>query len=223
MIASGRIACTAAKSRPIWSTTRGVKFSTITSQVAIRRSSRSRPAALCRSRVRPFLLVLSPEKIGDFSHHWSSVTGMPAISLVPSGRRVDSTWMTSAPSMASMWVHDGPAQNVVISSTRSPLERQVPRRDGRSGCWKAPFHDPNVRFGDSARCVRPAVAPARAGAAPRASSGRDGRAGRSRRGGSSRKTPRSTKWSRPATLAPLATGAFGIRNAVARSLISSTV
>ena len=64
--------------------------------------------------------MLSPEKIGDFSHHWSSVIGMPAISRVPSGRRVDSTWMTSAPSMASMCVQDGPAQKVVMSSTRSP-------------------------------------------------------------------------------------------------------
>ena len=67
------------------------------------------------------MFVFSPEKIGDFSHHWSSVTGMPAMSRVPSGRRVDSTWITSAPSIASMWVHDGPAQKVVISSTRNPL------------------------------------------------------------------------------------------------------
>ena len=64
--------------------------------------------------------MFSPEKIGDFSHHWSSVIGMPAISRVPSGRRVDSTWMTSAPSIASMCVLDGPAQKVVMSTTRSP-------------------------------------------------------------------------------------------------------
>ena len=35
------------------------------------------------------MFVLSPEKIGDFSHHWSSVIGMPAISRVPSGRRLN--------------------------------------------------------------------------------------------------------------------------------------
>ena len=36
------------------------------------------------------------------------------------------------------------------------------------------------------------------------------------------KDPRAWKWSRDSTLAPLATGALGIRNAVARSRISST-
>jgi len=79
------------------------------------------PRGVCRSSVRPFLLVFSAAKIGDFSHHCCSVTGMPAISRVPSGRRADSTWMTSAPSMAKKWVQQGPAQNVVISNTRSPL------------------------------------------------------------------------------------------------------
>ena len=43
--------------------------------------------ALRMSSVTLFLLVFSPEKIGDRSHHWSSVTGTPAISRVPSGRR----------------------------------------------------------------------------------------------------------------------------------------
>ena len=43
------------------------------------------------SSVRLFLLVFSAEKIGDRSHHWSSVIGTPAISRVPSGRAVDST------------------------------------------------------------------------------------------------------------------------------------
>ena len=97
-----------------------MKFSTITSEVAIKRRNRSRPAEVCRSRVSPFLLVFNAEKIGDFSHHWSSVTGMPAIMRVPSGLRVDSTWITSAPSIARKWVQAGPAQNVVMSSTRSP-------------------------------------------------------------------------------------------------------
>ena len=101
-----------------------MKFSTITSQVAIKRRNRSRPAEVCRSRVSPFLLVFSAEKIGDFSHHWSSVTGMPAINRVPSGLRVDSTWITSAPSIARKCVQLGPAQNVVMSSTRKSVERQ---------------------------------------------------------------------------------------------------
>ena len=45
---------------------------------------------------------------------------MPAIILVPSGLRVDSTWITSAPSIAKRCVQLGPAQNVVMSSTRNP-------------------------------------------------------------------------------------------------------
>src|SRR5664279_1173969 len=93
----------------------------MTSQVATNRRNRSRPCSVWKSRVTLFLLVFSPEKIGDRSHHCSTEAGMPAISRVPSGRGVDSRWIRSAPSRAITWVHDGPAQKVVISNTRKPL------------------------------------------------------------------------------------------------------
>ena len=113
----------------------------MTSHVAISRIRSSRPVGLCRSSVSPFLFVLSPEKIGDFSHQCSSVIGMPAISRVPSGRRVDSTWMTSAPSMASMCVQDGPAQKVVMSRTRRPSSGAWRRRRRRRRRWRRRWRD----------------------------------------------------------------------------------
>ena len=94
----------------------------------------STPRGLRMSSVTLFLLVFRPEKIGERSHHWSSVTGTPAINRVPSGRAVDSTWITSAPSCASTCVHDGPAQKLVMSRTRipsngNPRRNRIPGRD----------------------------------------------------------------------------------------------
>ena len=45
---------------------------------------------------------------------------MPPTRRIPSGREVDSTWMTSAPSVASNHVDMGPAHQAVVSSTRTP-------------------------------------------------------------------------------------------------------
>ena len=68
-----------------------------------------------------FLFVLRPEKIPDCSHQSGSEKRRPASRRVPSGRAVDSTWMTSAPSMASTWVHErARPRTTVRSRTRSP-------------------------------------------------------------------------------------------------------
>ncbi len=56
------------------------------------------------------LHVLVPLKNGLVSHHPGSLIGMVAAIRMPSGRFADSTWMTSAPSIAKTWGMIGPAQ-----------------------------------------------------------------------------------------------------------------
>ena len=68
--------------------------------------------------------------------------------------------------MASMCVHDGPAQKVVMSSTRSPSNGSESLRD-----WPiradSGVRDSCVHFGGTARCVRRGVGAAAVRAKPR--------------------------------------------------------
>ena len=149
------------------------------------------------------------------SHHWSSVKASPPSRRVPSGRTGDSRWMTSAPSIASTWLHSGPAQNAVMSRTRSPGERQR-----RRACHV--LRGRARRAAGACRCARRAAARLPAGGC---------RGGVKRYGwpgwmnpsrGLVTKKPRSRKCSSCGRLAPLPIGADGMRNALARSRISAT-
>src|SRR3954451_19667710 len=72
------------------------------------------------SSVTPRLLVLVAWKNDECSHHSPSVGGQWLMSRAPSGRTTDSTWITSAPNMAMVWVRNGPAQNDVKSAMGRP-------------------------------------------------------------------------------------------------------
>ena len=95
---------------------------------------------------------------------------------MPSGRWIDSILMTSAPNAASEWVADGPAQNAVKSTTRTPASgssadrvrtrgfpwlprgiRRRPRRapaQARTGAWRGDRHQPRrARLPESRRVV----------------------------------------------------------------------
>src|SRR5687768_7554316 len=78
------------------------------------------------SIVTPRLFVFVAWKYGDRSHHCAVVRGWWFIRRAPSGRVVDSTWITSAPNMPSVWAKNGPAQNDVKSATRRPSNGRVP-------------------------------------------------------------------------------------------------
>ena len=196
-------------------------FSTMTSQVAMRRRSSSRPGSPARSRVTLFLLVLRPAKIPDRSHQSGSEKRSPASNRVPSGRAVDSMWRTSAPSIASTWVHSGPAQNEVRSSTRRPAERQPfvgfvshggLRRRGRLHTGRARrvvvLTQPGRRLGRPQLGRVEPVGPVRFDEVPRGFVTID---------------PRAWKWSVRGIVAPLPIGACGMRNAPATSRISAIV
>jgi len=76
---------TASGPRPNCSTTRGEKFSSMTSHVASSRNAMSSPSVVDRSTVRSRLFVLAPQKSGDHSHHPSSVIGRIEFIRMPSG------------------------------------------------------------------------------------------------------------------------------------------
>ena len=92
----------------------------------------------------------------DRSHQSGSEKRRPASSRVPSGRAVDSTWRTSAPSIASTWVQSGPAQNEVRSRTRSPAYGSSSVGRGRARPCGGVGRPARRR-----RRARPASAPAR--------------------------------------------------------------
>ena len=110
---------------------------------------------------------------------------------MPSGRVTDSTWITSAPSAASIAAADGPAHHAVRSSTLMPVERQRPRR---AACLVG------AHVGhDRRRCARRGGAPVGAAARARRRSSTVGGAPGTCRSGRRRATPRSTTCSSVAT------------------------
>jgi hypothetical protein len=82
------------------SITRGEKFSTTTSACAISRRASATPSGRDRSSVMPRFPGLMPWNIAAHSHQPSSVGGLVEAKRMPSGRCVDSTLITSAPSAA---------------------------------------------------------------------------------------------------------------------------
>src|SRR5688572_23511469 len=118
-------------------------FSTRTSAVVTRRSNIARPRGDFRLSVTPFLPELSSRKNHASSPRWSESAVRPGS---PAG---GSILTTSAPSHASIWVHDGPASYCVRSSTRipasafmvsSPSAQQAPRAELRHVPGGEPQH-----------------------------------------------------------------------------------
>src|SRR5688572_24358149 len=92
----------------------GPMFSTSTSAVLMSASNIARPRGVLRLSVTPFLFELRSRKNQASSPRLSESAVRPAS---PAG---GSTLMTSAPSQASICVHDGPASYWVRSTTRIP-------------------------------------------------------------------------------------------------------
>ena len=117
------------------SSTRGEKFSTTASALAINAFARVSPRGRERSSVMPRLPALMPWYIADHSHQRSAVGCCVLAKRMPSGRWIDSTLMTSAPRTARKWPTKGPAQNMVKSSTRRPAKgRALPSPTDGAGC-----------------------------------------------------------------------------------------
>ena len=90
----------------------------------LQRAARRR-AAVSSSTATSSLSTLAPWNIGHHSHHRGSVIGRVPLSRMPSGCRVDSTWITSAPSTAHAYPMIGPAQNAVRSMIRIPASGRL--------------------------------------------------------------------------------------------------
>jgi hypothetical protein len=145
---------------------------------------------------------LVPWKVGPNSIQSGSVGGFTVAKRMPSGRLGDSILITSAPSVASWWVHAGPAQNAVRSSTVTPAS-------GNGSAAAADEVDRSVdRSVDSGAGVVVT---------------RKGDRGARNPSACSTNTPRSTKWSIDSTSRPLPTCATGTRNSSPSSQISATV
>src|SRR5262245_31204340 len=101
--------------RPKRSSAPGPKFSTSTSDLAIKRLKRSLPSSVLRLRVRLLLLALSTRKnrlsLSGLSRMLVRATSPPLGS---------SSLITSAPRKPSICVHAGPAWLCVMSITRMP-------------------------------------------------------------------------------------------------------
>ena len=134
---------------------------------------------------------------------------------MPSGRVTDSTWITSAPSAASIADADGPAHHAVRSRTLTPCSGSVVRRGS-----------PGALGG------RGTIVPV---CSPRRGDGRGGGAAlavdppRTRRGtrnvpvGSSTSEPRAFACSNSTTAGPSHTGATGMRSSAASATTSAVV
>ena len=212
--ARGLAACTTSQPRSNFSRTRGVKFSTTTSTCSISRSTSVAPSARVRSSVRSRLLVLDVRKNALHSHQSVAIGADAAGACACRRRRVtDSTWITSAPSAASMADADGPAHQAVRSTTLTPCS-------GSSGPWVA------GGFGGRGTTV-PVCSPRRGagrGGGAASPSIRHGRRGtRNVPLGSSTSEPRAFACSRSATAGPSDTGATGIRSSAASATISAVV
>ncbi len=196
--------------------TRGEKFSTSRSAVAISRSTISRASGVLSSRVRSRLPPLQDRKTGPHSHHCSQVAGRPPGKPMPSGRRRPSTLITSPPSEARVCVATGPAQNAVKSTTRRPA----------SGRAADSVSSPRARFRRGGQSTRPSCSPG-AGTAPgpivSKASLRYGTRGCKAPAAFLTNTPRMRKWSISVTVLGVPMGATGIRHAAASSTISSVV
>ncbi len=162
--------------------------------------------------MRPRLLAFAARKNALASQNagkrWRA---MPPTMRMPSGRVADSTWITSAPSVASIPLAAGPAHQAVRSRMRTPAS-------GSRG--DPPGARARARLGSGERRARPRRRAARAD--PRSSRG-TGAAARARRPGSSaaRRAPRSARGVR--TVSPESTGATGMRSAAAASSTSAVV
>src|SRR5207237_773923 len=102
MIARGLTSWMTSHVRPTPSRTRGVKLSTTASDTATSRLTSSTPRGSAMLMVMPRLLLFTARKWLLYSHHASTLLArIPPAMRMPSGRVTASTWMTSAPSVAS--------------------------------------------------------------------------------------------------------------------------
>src|SRR5215211_2248948 len=99
----------------------GLKFSTTTSALEIRRRARSCPSSSRKFRVTDFLLraMMGHQRV------------RPSLRCLPHSRMGSplpggSTLMTSAPKSARSWPQNGPASKLPISTTRTPSRGRGP-------------------------------------------------------------------------------------------------
>ena len=142
-----------------------------TSAVATGGAAPPCPRSVEKSRVRLFLSVLMPEKMGERSHHCVLGHGRPE----HPGAVGPARWTRGGSPRRRAWpgggCTTGPAQKAVMSRTRRPGE-------GRAACGGGPAPRPRVGAGRGARPVAGVLAegrgPARAGGGGPGASGRAG-------------------------------------------------
>ena len=217
MTMSSRNARTLSKSRPIVSITRGVKFSTITSQVGDQARA----------------TVLGPARSGSPGSGPSCWCSGPRRSATAPTTRLGDRDARDQPgavrARGRLEVDDlGAEHREHVRARRARPEgghvehaksRERQALGARRGLGSA---DAVATARGSRRCARRAAAPAaaRAGPAPCSRYGRSGCTKPSR--GLRTNVPRATKWSIAVTFSPLPTGEFGMRKAEASSRTSST-
>lgn len=200
---------------PNWSITRGEKFSITTSASATSRVNKPRPCSEPKSSVTERLLVFIAWNTQPYSHQSSTSVRMPPEYRMPSGRWIDSILTTSAPNAASRCVADGPAQNAVRSTMRTPASGS----GGSVGSGAEP--ESSRRQGDS-RSASPTAGVSPTGAGAHADISQGGR-GWWKPAGFSTNTWRSRTYSRSRMVEPLPSAAIGSRKSCPNSTISATV
>src|SRR5918997_2959983 len=121
MTRPGLVSLRSSYPRPHRSSVPGLKFSTTTSALAIRRRANSCPCSSRKFRVTDFLLRAM------MGHH----RVRPSLRCRPHSRMGSpwpggSTLMTSAPKSARSWPQKGPASKLPISTTRTPSRGRGP-------------------------------------------------------------------------------------------------
>src|ERR687894_3033055 len=121
MTRPGLISLRSSYPRPHRSSVPGLKFSTTTSALAIRRRANSCPCSSRKFRVTDFLLRAM------MGHH----RVRPSLRCRPHSRMGSpwpggSTLMTSAPKSARSWPQNGPARKLPISTTRTSSRGRRP-------------------------------------------------------------------------------------------------
>src|ERR687890_2201376 len=121
MTRPGLISLKSSYPRPHRSRVPGLKFSTTTSALAIRRRATSCPCSSLKFSVTDFLLraMMGHQRVRP-SLRWRPQTRMG--SPLPGG----SILMTSAPKSARSWPQKGPASRLPISTTRTPSRGRTP-------------------------------------------------------------------------------------------------